>query len=167
MDDKTALDILKSAILLEKRGKAFYEKVAEQTPSEAAKRFFDMMAVEEKNHVQILTEQFKHYQETNTFKSTDYENEYSSNLPSAVLNDEIKQQISAADFEAAAISAAMAMEKNAIALYSQRAKAADDPGERDLYRWLAGWEKTHLDFLAKMDRELTENIWHDNSFWPF
>ena len=47
MDDKTALDILKSAILLEKRGKAFYEKVAEQTPSEAAKRFFDMMAEEE------------------------------------------------------------------------------------------------------------------------
>jgi len=167
MDDTTALDILKSAILLEKRGKAFYEKVAEQTLSEAAKRFFDMMAEEERNHVQILTEQFKHYQETNTFKTNDYGDEIPSNLPSEVLNDEIKQQISAAGFEAAAISAAMAMEKNAITLYSQRAKAADDPGESTLYLWLADWEKTHLDFLAKMDRELTENIWHDNSFWPF
>lgn len=167
MDEKTALDILKKAILLEKRGMAFYEKVAEQTPSEAAKRFFDMMAEEEKNHVQILAEQFKHYQETNTFKSTDYGDEYSSNLPSAVLNEDIRQQISAADYEAAAISAAMAMEKNAITLYSQRAKASDDPGESALYQWLAEWEKTHLDFLAKMDRELTENIWHDNSFWPF
>ena len=42
----------------------------------------------------------------------------------------MKAQISASDFEAAAISAAMAMEKNAVRLYSERAEASEDPDEK-------------------------------------
>ena len=38
-DDKTT-EILKSAILMEKRGQAFYEKVAQQTSGNVVKRFF-------------------------------------------------------------------------------------------------------------------------------
>ena len=38
MESKTAIDILKEAILLEKRGKAFYSMVAEKSDSEAAKK---------------------------------------------------------------------------------------------------------------------------------
>ena len=79
----------------------------------------------------------------------------------------MKAQISASEFEAAAISAAMAMEKNAVRLYSERAAASEDPDEKTLYQWLAEWEHHHLDFLAEIDRQLTEAIWHDNSFWPF
>ena len=51
--------------------------------------------------------------------------------------------------------------------YSQRAEAAVDAEEQALYRWLADWEKTHLDYLAQIDRELTEEIWFDNQFWRF
>ena len=61
----------------------------------------------------------------------------------------------------------MAMEKNAIKLYSDRAAAATDPNEKALYSWLAKWETQHLNFLADIDRELTEDIWFDQSFWPF
>ena len=61
----------------------------------------------------------------------------------------------------------MSMEKNAIQVYGRRAAEAQDPDEKALYRWLAEWETAHLDFLAKLDRELTEAIWHDNHFWPF
>ena len=56
--DKT-VEILKNAILLEKRGQAFYAKVAEQASSEAVKQFFSLMAEEELTHVSILSEQFK------------------------------------------------------------------------------------------------------------
>ncbi len=52
-DDKTT-DILKRAIMMEKRGQAFYEKVAQQTSGNAVKRFFQMMADEEKDHIRIL-----------------------------------------------------------------------------------------------------------------
>ncbi|MCK7507656.1 MAG: hypothetical protein MZV70_28840 [Desulfobacterales bacterium] len=57
--------------------------------------------------------------------------------------------MSAADFEAAAVAAAMSMEKNAIEIYSRRAAEAQDPDEKALYDWLAKWETAHLDFLAE------------------
>ena len=65
-EDKTT-EILKSAILMEKKGQAFYDKVAQQASAEAVKRFFQTMAAEEKNHIRILSEQFKAYQDNRQF----------------------------------------------------------------------------------------------------
>ena len=165
-EDKTT-EILKNAILLEKRGQAFYGKVAEQATGKAVKEFFAMMADEEVKHVKILSEQFKAYQETHEFKPGEYNQNYKGSIAPKVLTKDLKAEMSAADYEAAAISAAMAMEENAIKLYSNRAAEADDQNEKALYRWLADWEKQHLHFLSEIDKELTEQIWHDNSFWPF
>ena len=61
----------------------------------------------------------------------------------------------------------MSMEESAIKLYSGRAATATDPNEKALYNWLSKWETQHLNFLADIDRELTEEIWYDQSFWPF
>ena len=165
-DDKTT-EILKSAILMEKRGQAFYEKVAQQTSGNVVKRFFEMMANEEKNHIRILSEQFKAYQNNKQFDSGNFDDQHESDIASQVLSSEIQSEISASDYEAAAISAAMSMEERAIKLYSDRAGDATDPNEKALYNWLAKWETQHLSFLADIDRELTEDIWYDRSFWPF
>jgi rubrerythrin len=165
-DDKTT-DILKRAILLEKRGQAFYDKVARQASADAVKRFFETMAAEEENHIRILSEQFKAYQDNKQFNAIQFDEQQESAIARQVLSKEIKSEISAADYEAAAISAAMSMEERAVKLYSDRAAAATDPNEKALYNWLAKWETQHLNFLADIDRELTEDIWYDQSFWPF
>jgi rubrerythrin len=165
-DDKT-IDILKRAILLEKRGQAFYDKLARQASVDAVKRFFETMAAEEGNHIRILSEQFKAYQDNNQFNAAEFDEHQESGIASEVLSKEIKSEISAADYEAAAISAAMSMEEHAVKLYSDRAAAATDPNEKALYNWLAKWETQHLNFLTEIDRELTEDIWYDQSFWPF
>jgi rubrerythrin len=165
-DDKTT-EILKSAILMEKRGQAFYEKVAQQASGKIVKHFFEMMADEEKNHIRILSEQFKAYQNNKQFDSGEFDDQHESDISTQVISREIKSEISAAAFEAAAISAAMSMEERAIKLYSDRAGTATDPNEKTLYNWLAKWEAQHLNFLANIDRELTEDIWYDQSFWPF
>ena len=165
-EDKTTR-ILKNALLLEKRGRAFYAKVAQQTSSSAVKRFFEMLADEEEKHIQTLAEQFKIYQTQKEFDPHLFGNEHPSDIASEVLSQQIKAEISAADYEAAAISAAMSMEKNAIKLYSGRAADATDPTEKKLYQWLSDWETRHLSFLADIDRELTEDIWYDQNFWPF
>lgn len=167
MDEKDATDILKKAILLERRGRAFYQKVANDTHSDAAREFFRQMAEEEKKHIQILTEQFGSLQKTGAFKPAELDTDASADLSPAVMTKQWKEQITAASFEAAAISAAMEMEKNAIKLYSQRAADAADSEERAMYRWLADWETSHLEHLARIDRELTEEIWFDNQFWRF
>ena len=168
MNDDQTTNILKSAILLEKRGQAFYEKLAQQTSGNSLKGFFEMMANEEKKHIQILSEQFKAYQDNNQFAPAEFDDgRHGAGVVSEVLLREIKEEISAADYEAAAISAAMAMEENAVTLYSDRAAAATDPNEKALYDWLAKWETQHLNFLAEIDRELTADIWYDANFWPF
>ena len=165
-EDKTT-EILKNAILLERRGYAFYSKVAEQATGEAVKRFFEMMAEEEVKHIQILSDQFKAYHEEKQFKpAADNENQ-AIETAGSILNEELKKQISAADYEAAAIAAAMAMEQKAIEIYSGRAADASDPNEKALYQWLADWEKQHLESLSAINNDITREIWHDNSFWPF
>jgi len=167
MSEDKSTEILKNAILLEKRGEAFYSKVAEQASGKAVKEFFEMMAAEEVKHIKILSEQFKAYQQNKIFNPGEYSGDYSDSIAPGVITQELIGQMSAADYEAAAVSAAMSMEKNAIKLYSDRAAEAADPNEKALYQWLADWENQHLHFLVAIDKELTEQIWFDNSFWPF
>ena len=167
MNEDRSIEILKSAILLEKKGRAFYSKVAEQATGQAVKAFFEMMADEEVKHVQILSEQFKAYQKTNKFSATEDQHDGSASIASTVLTQKLKLELSAADYEAAAISAAMSMEEKAIQLYADRSAEAHDPNEKALYRWLSDWERQHLHFLSEIDKELTEQVWHDNNFWPF
>jgi rubrerythrin len=167
MSEDRTVEILKNAILLEKRGKAFYQKVAEQASGEAVKSFFEMMADEEVKHVKILTDQYKAYQQSQQFNPGDYSEKAGEQMASKVITAEFKNEISAADYEAAAISAAMSMEENAIKLYGDRAAEANDPNEKALYKWLAEWEMQHLHFLSEIDTELREEIWNDNNFWPF
>ena len=166
MSDAT-VEILKQAILLEKRGQAFYSQVAGQASGKAVKQFFEMMAEEEVKHVKILSDQFKAYKSNSQFTPEAINDGHSDDVATKVLTGEMKNEISAADFEAAAISAAMSMEENAIKLYSERAQQAEDPNEKALYDWLAKWEMQHLRFLSEIDKELKEAVWNDSSFWPF
>jgi len=158
--------ILKNAILLEKRGKAFYQKVADQAQSEAVKEFFQLMADEEVTHIKILSTQFKKYKSRKGFGRMDFKSIDHGQIASSVLTKDLKKEIAAADFEAAAIGAAISMEKHAIELYSSRAVATTDQQEKKLYQWLADWEQEHLDALMTIDKELKEKIWDDNNFWP-
>ena len=162
-----ALDILKEAILLERRGRAFYQKVAGQTQNEAVREFFETMVAEENQHMEILAAQLKAYRANHTFAPLDAADAQSQPLPDLVLSDEVKQQLATADFEAAAISAAMLMEERAVKLYGARAAATDDAQEKALYQWLTNWEEGHLSFLADLDKDLKAVIWDDNQFWPF
>lgn len=167
MAESNALDILKKAILFEKRGQAFYRKVAEQTESPEVKEFFEMMAVEEENHQEALSQQFKAFKEKGRFNPGEYGPRSAPEVSGQVLNQALKEKISSAGFESAAISAAISMEERSVKLYSERAESTDDPEEKKLYLWLSEWEREHVNILLDMDRELTEQIWNDQSFWPF
>lgn len=166
MTESNTLEILKSALLLEIRGKAFYQKAAADAEKQVVKDFFTKMAQDEVSHVEILSEQYRAYKKTGKFQPRALDGTQEQ-VSAAVLTDELKAGIAAAGFESAAVSAAMGMEEKAIRLYSQRAEQAADPQEKALYQWLAAWETEHLEYLAKIDKEVTETIWHDNSFWPF
>lgn len=157
------------AILMEKRGKAFYEQVAKNTENEEVANVFTIMAKEEQTHIEYLSEQFKYFKKNNKFKDDRLvaKNESDDAIANLIISGEVKKNISAAGYEAAAINAAIDMETKAIEVYSKHAEESDDPHEKELFQWLADWEKGHHKILDDLARELKEEIWHDNSFWPF
>ncbi len=166
MDSKDkALDILKTAILLERKGKAFYAQAARNSESQSAKKIFELMAEEEEEHVEFLTNQAKNFIENHSFVYPEPQHDDDHDVE--ILTEKVKNEINAAGFEAAAISAAIDFENRAIEIYSKRAKEADDPMEKKMYQMLADWEKGHHHLLFKLNEELKEQIWNDNSFWPF
>ena len=165
MSAEQVINIIKGAILLERKGKAFYETIARQTQSNAVRKIFQMMAKEEDKHIEILTEHYNNFLQEKKFAHVQYD-KTPENVSKTVLTEKIKQEISAAGYEAAAISAAMAMEERAVQYYTNRAKSTDDASEKELYEWLSNWEKTHLQFLSDIDKELQESVWYDNNFWP-
>jgi len=165
---RTATDILKEAILLERRGKAFYSNVAEKSDSKSAQKIFQMMADEEDEHIKFLSEQFKNYETKKEFKSIEgFVEPAEDEAAMKVLTEQMKKEISAASFEAAAITAAMDFEARAVKLYSERAKEAIDPNEKALYEMLYKWEMGHEKMLHEINNDLKEEIWNDNNFWPF
>ncbi len=164
MTTNKALEVLKQAFLLEKKGFAFYSQVARQTQSEAARQFFQMMAEEEKLHVAWIERQFALASKGLPFEAVEMTD---APVADAVLTSRLKDEISAASYEAAAIAAAIGFEENAIRIYSERAKDSVDKAEQHMYQTLVDFERQHLVTLLKMNSEITESVWYDNQFWPF
>ena len=161
-----SIDILKQALLLEQRGHALYARVAETASDPAVKDFFAAMADEEILHIEVLRKQFKAWRKTERFTTPDPGDDVGG-VATRVIGSDLIGRVTAAGFEAAAIQAAIAMEERAVRLYAERAQDAPDAAERQVYRWLSDWERSHLNVLLDLDRALTESIWNDNRFWPF
>ena len=165
---QTTKDILKEALILEMKAKAFYTNVAETTKSVAAKNLFEMMAREESQHIDYLLDQLNNLKDNNTFvKPKDYNDTSTEELSNEVLTEQLKKEISGAGFEAAAISAAIDFETRTVEVYDKRAREAIDPNEKEFYRMMADWESEHQKDLHYISTELKEHVWNNNKFWSF
>jgi rubrerythrin len=164
---KSAEDILKTAILLERRGKAFYTAAARQAESDAVRKIFTMMAEEEDSHIDFLSRQFAEYEKSGKFAQNTLGSHSSDAEATAILSEQVRKEISAAGFEAAAISAAIDFENRAVSIYQERADEAADLNEKKMYQMLADWERTHFRLLNQLNEDLKEQVWYDNNFWPF
>ncbi|HOB52890.1 MAG TPA: ferritin family protein [Acidobacteriota bacterium] len=166
MDTSRAIDILKGAILAEMKGKAFYQHSASQSADETLKKVFETMALEENSHIDFLGRQVRSIKEKGQFEAARLDAK-PEDFSDAVVNRVVQRRIAAAGFEAAAITAAMALEDGAVKFYSEQAQQAQSPAERELYQFLANWEKSHLNLLTDLDRQLKESVWNDQQFWPY
>lgn len=167
MESNSTLEILKHAILLEKRGKVFYTNAAENSKNPEVRKIFLLMAAEEDIHVKVLSDQYIHYKDNGKFDHLKASEIAEGGSEDESLIRSVIGEISAAGYEATAISMAMDMESRAIAAYSERAINAADLEEKRFYEWLTNWERGHYQVLYMLDQELKERIWNDNSFWPF
>ncbi|MEK6193313.1 MAG: ferritin-like domain-containing protein, partial [Deltaproteobacteria bacterium] len=115
MSTSNTLEILKSALLLEIRGKAFYEKAAAGAEKQVVKDFFQKMAEDEISHVEILSEQYRAYKKNGKFTPRAMDGSQEK-VAAEVLTEDLKASIAAAGFESAAMSAAMGREERAVTL---------------------------------------------------
>lgn len=164
MTDKR-LEIVKNALLLEHKGKALYESVADVSKIEGVRELFKMLVREEGKHIDLLTKQYSRVLKGESLDASDLE-EGDATVTAEIFSDEVVKEVHGAGYEAAVISAALEFEKNAVNFYSKQAEEAEFEGEKKLYMWLVRWEKTHMMMLAKLDNEIKEQIWYDNQFWP-
>lgn len=160
-----AEETIKKAILLEHKGRAFYHAIAKNTGSTAVREIFESMALEEEEHIRVLTAQLKSLAQAGSFKFMELR-EMTDEISPKVLTQKVREQVSGAGYEAAAVTAAMNFEKQAVDYYQSRARETHDEEEARIFTWLADWEKTHMALLAEIDRELQEKVWFDQSFWP-
>jgi rubrerythrin len=165
MEENKTLDIIKKAILLEHRGKALYESIAQKTEIEPVKELFEMLLEEEEKHINTLNKQFSLVSKGKDFDTGELD-KVEDITAKTVLSQGIVKGISAAGYEAAVIAAALEFEKNAVKYYGDLEAAASSPEENKLFNWLVKWETEHMTMLAKIDDDLKEQIWYDNSFWP-
>lgn len=166
--ENPVVSILKQAIIMENRGKSLYQMVANQTHDPEVRKIFNTMAEEEQVHIEFLTKQFSYYKENQSFEVNHFEKMQEEDaIANSILTEKIKSSVSGAGFESAAISAAIDMENKSIEVYENRAKKAGDKNEKELYQWLADWEKGHHKLLLDLNKQLTEKVWYDNNFWPF
>ncbi len=165
MSENEKIDIIKGAILLEHRSKALYESVVQTTKNLAVKELFRFLVREEESHIEMLNKQYGPVFRGNKFDLGN--SEFRDSITTdKVLTEDIVSSISGAGYEAAVIAAALDFEKKAVNFYSENAGAAGSAQEKKLYTWLTDWEKGHMHMLAKLDNDIKEQIWYDNSFWP-
>jgi rubrerythrin len=165
MSKETTIDIIKNALMIEYRGKALYESAVKNATNEDAKAMFQMMADEEKSHVEILSKQLKLVSEGKKIDASGLENIENPEVDE-VLTKKVIKQISGAGYEAAVIDSALELEKRAVEYYSEREEAATSDDEKKLFNWLVKWEKEHMIMLAHISDEIKEQVWYDNNFWP-
>jgi rubrerythrin len=164
MNNEKILDILKNALLLEKRGRAFYKKAKEDSKVEEVKKIFELMENEEEKHIEFLNKQFNSLQNIGKFLIESFSVEFKP-LEEKIF-ESLKEKIEIANYESMAIFMAITFEKEAVNFYDEKAKISTTEDERKVFTYLRDWEKTHVDFLTKIDNTLKEKIWYDNKFWP-
>ena len=165
MPKKEMLNILKGAILMEQRGKALYQHTALQTSNDGVRQIFETLADEEDKHIRYLTDYFAGILKNDKAEPAAIR-ESPAETHKSILADEVLGSISGAGYEAAAISAAIHLENNAISYYSEQSHKAENQAAKDMFDKLVHWEKTHLKILTDLDKELRERIWHDSNVWP-
>jgi len=166
MKKVNTLTILKNAILMERKGQSLYLKAMEHANEESVKAFFKDLADDEQEHVNILEKQFKALMKDGKFMAGGFDNDASAVDAPEILDETLKDKISAAGFEATAITAAISFEEKAIRAYAKQSEASSDPEEKKIYKWLSTWEKTHLKKLIALEKSLMDSVWEDNNFWP-
>lgn len=152
---------LKNAIRFEEDGYAFYKDIAEKTSQPLAKRLFESLALQEKEHKERILEIYEAKSERREWQL--------ENPAHTSLEDEVKALFEELDDEKKRIPLdhiegyrlAMEMERKGFNMYRKYADEAKTPEEKAFFETLMKEEGEHLSSLDNVHRFLTgSEIWY-------
>ncbi len=166
MGNEKLLAALNDAIRAEVEGHSFYLMAAKTTTDRQGQQVFERLAREELDHAAFLRSQY------DSIATTGRVADVKLGVPdvpagSTIFSADLKERISAANFEITALSIGAQLEKSAMAFYGQQADASEDPVVAAFFLELKEWEQGHYQLLTEQLAALQQDFWSANRFSPF
>ena len=151
MVDKTkALAALGQALQLEREGRGFYLKAAEETVDEKGRAMFLSLADDEKMHAEMIQRQLRNVEAEGSYTLLpDLEME-AIDLDAKLFppqRQEVEAKVGVNPSVIDALHVALEVEVKSHDLYRQAAKETDDEKGKAMYTWLASAEMAHFNLL--------------------
>ena len=161
-------DILRKAYQIEVDGHTFYSMAADRADKEPVAELFDKLARDEVQHKAYLKSVMGSYEDKGVEAFNVHRRDPDLRaFTDGIFTDRFKAKAEGAEFELGVLSVGMTLEQNAISYFTGAAEHATDAEVRDFYRFLADWEKEHLDALQTLFDGVRQDFWSDNRFSPF
>ena len=156
-----AVEAIKMAIQMEKDGRAFYEKAAQETENELGKKMFETLAADEITHLYTFEKMF------NTITSIEdwreIAQQYSPKVGKVpIFEGEIQKKADVNPTELDALRTAMSNERKSIDYYNKIAEETEEPLAKELLTKIRQEEEYHYDLLQAQRDYLTKSgVWFD------
>lgn len=166
LQKQAVIEAIKSAIMVEIKGKELYNHAVTQAKDGAIRVLFEMLAKDEDDHVRILQNQYRHLMEEGKIDLDDVSPVEVEHGALNIVDDEIKKSIQRGTFEMAVIAIGCDLERKAISFYKEQAAKTEDDQLKQLFTWLTEWEAGHLSALIELESSYQDAYWADQGFSP-
>lgn len=149
-ESKKAVEAVRIALQTEKDGLAMYEKAARSATCKSAAAMFRALIDDEKNHIAIITAYAAGEGIADLIakaSKTTAAGKTRTIFSGAMATIDKKAKATADDRQA--VKLAMDFEKKGFEFYTEAAKKATDPVEKDMFQFLTGIENQHFVMLQK------------------
>ena len=163
---KIVLEAVKTAIITELRGLEIYKAAAERTTDPSARVMFQSLANDEQHHKDFLEQNFRSLLQKGEWSVPATPENLSPLDESEVITPQFLKRVKGGSFEMAVVAAGCELELSAINFYTKAADECPDEESSKVFRFLADWEKGHLDALNELEERMKDQYFADQGFAP-
>ena len=160
--ERKVQEAIKTAIQLEKDGKAFFDQAAQETGNELGKKMFRKLASDEVRHLQTFKKMFQTLADPKTWKQLMASGAPEKRMPFFEQKSAQRTPAEKGAGELNALQQALEVERKAIAFFRETAQQTDDPEARRIFEAIAREEEGHYDLIqAQIDSVTHAGFWFD------
>jgi rubrerythrin len=163
---KIILEAVKTAIITELRGLEIYKAAAERTTDVSARLMFESLANDEAHHKDFLEKNFRSLLEKGEWSVPATPENLSPLDDSDVITPQFLKRVKGGAFEMAVVAAGCELEMSAINFYNKAAGECPDEESSKVFRFLADWEKGHLEALSELQDRMKDQYFAEQGFAP-